>query len=71
MREPRMMFGFCLLAILALLAGVIALGHVEEKTSFGLQYILGAISALAGGFCQWAFSKTPDEQIVSDKQPHE
>lgn len=56
MKEPRMIFGFALLVLLALLAGVIALGHVEEKTSFGLQYILGALAALTGGFTQWAFS---------------
>lgn len=63
-KEPRMLFGFCLLLILAVLAGVIALGKVEQQTSFGLQYILGAISALSGGFAQWAFSKPPEK---SDK----
>lgn len=52
----RMIFGFLTLAILAALAGVIAIGHVEENSSFGLQYILGALSAMAGGFTQWAFS---------------
>jgi hypothetical protein len=57
LKEPRMIFGFLLLVLLAALAGVIALGHVEEKTSFGLQYILGALSVLSGGFAQWAFGK--------------
>lgn len=51
-----MIFGFCLLLILALLAGTIALGHIEEKTSFGLQPLLGSFLTLAGGFAQWAFS---------------
>lgn len=60
-RDGRMIFGFCLLGLLAMLAGVIALGHVEEKTSFGLQYILGALSALSGGFSQWAFSKPAEK----------
>ena len=57
MKDSRMIFGFCLLGMLATLAGVIAIGHVEEKTSFGLQQILGALAVLCGGFAQWAFSK--------------
>ena len=57
MRDSRMIFGFCLLALMASLAGVIAIGHVEEKTSFGLQQILGSLAVLSGGFAQWAFSK--------------
>lgn len=57
MRDYRMIFGFCLLGMLAILAGIIALGRVEEKSSFGLQYILGALSSLSGGFAQWAFSR--------------
>ena len=52
-----MIFGFCLLVLMASLAVIIALGHVEEKTSFGLQQILGALAVLTGGFAQWAFSK--------------
>lgn len=55
-----MIFGFLLLLLLAALAAVIAIGHVEEKTSFGLQYILGALSVLSGGFAQWAFGKRDD-----------
>ena len=54
--EPRMIFGFLLLLLLAVLAAIIALGKVEQNTSYGLQYILGALSTLAGGFAQWAFS---------------
>lgn len=62
MKDSRMIFGFCLLALLTALAGVISIGHVEEKTSFGLQYILGALSALSGGFSQWAFSHKPNDK---------
>lgn len=53
----RMIFGFVMLIALVALAATIALGKVEEKTSFGLQYILGALSAMAGGFAQWAFGR--------------
>jgi hypothetical protein len=56
MKNPRWIFGFALLLLIALLAGVIALGKVEQQTSFGLQEVLGALSVLAGGFSQWAFS---------------
>lgn len=51
-----MIFGFALLVLLAALASIIALGKVEQQTSFGLQTILGALMTLAGGFAQWAFS---------------
>jgi hypothetical protein len=52
----RMIFGFSLLLILAGLALAIAVGHVEEKTSYGLMPLLTALATLAGGFAQWAFS---------------
>jgi len=60
-RDPRMVFGFALLILLATLAAVIAIGHVEEKSSYGLQFLLGSLSSLAGGFSQWAFS-APKQQ---------
>lgn len=60
--QSRMLFGFLILVVLAVLAAVIALGKVEQNTSFGLQYILGALSAMAGGFTQWAFSTKGDNQ---------
>ena len=51
----KMIFGFVLLAGTFVIAGVVALGRVEEHTSYGLPYILGAIATLSGGFAQWAF----------------
>ena len=64
----KMIFGFMLLVLLAVLAGVIALGKVEEKTSYGLQFILGALSVLAGGFANWAFGRT--EKIKDEVPDH-
>jgi hypothetical protein len=55
-----MIFGFMLLVLLAVLAAIIAIGKVEQNTSYGLQYILGALATLAGGFAQWAFQSKPD-----------
>ncbi len=51
----RMIFGFCLLAILSVLAGVVALGKVEESTSHGLMPLVTALSTLAGAFSNYAF----------------
>jgi hypothetical protein len=51
----KIIFGFSLLVILGILAAIIAMGKVEQSTSFGLTYILGGLTALAGGFTQWAF----------------
>lgn len=56
-----MVFGFSLLVILALLALAIAMGKVEEKTSYGLMPLLTALATLAGGFAQWAFSSGKDK----------
>ena len=56
----RMVFGFSLLVILAGLALAIAIGHVQEQTSYGLMPLLTTLSTLAGGFAQWAFTRSSD-----------
>lgn len=58
----RMIFGFSLLVILASLALAIALGHVEEKTSYGLMPLLTTLATLAGGFVQWAFTVSKKDE---------
>jgi len=60
--EPRMIFGFILLVLLAVLAGVVAIGHVKQDSSYGLDYILGSLATLAGGFAQWAFGKSETDK---------
>ncbi len=66
MREPRMIFGFLLLLVISVLAGVIALGKVEQSTSHGLDIVLGSLATLAGAFSQWAFTAkgTRDDKDV-------
>lgn len=54
--REKMIFGFCLLLILGLLAAVIALGKVEMQTSYGLNIVLGSLTTLSGAFAHWAFS---------------
>lgn len=53
----RMIFGFLMLAIIAGITVAVAVGHVEEATSYGLMPLLTMLSTLAGGFAQWAFSR--------------
>lgn len=55
MEQRKMFFGFALLVVLAVLAVIVALGRVEQSTSYGLAYVLGSLSTLAGGFAHWAF----------------
>jgi hypothetical protein len=57
MKDPRIIFGFILLFIIAVLAGVIALGKVTQESSYGLTDVLGILAVLAGGFAQWAFGR--------------
>lgn len=63
----KMFFGFSVLLVLAILAGVISLGHVEEKTSFGLSFVLGALSSLSGAFGNWAFSNSRSQPQPTDQ----
>lgn len=51
----KVIFGFTVLLILAVLAIIIALAKVKEKNSFGLGIILGGLLTLATGFAGWAF----------------
>lgn len=54
--DARMLFGFGVLMVLAVLAVIIALGKVHQESSYGLGIVLGSIAVLAGQFSQWAFS---------------
>jgi hypothetical protein len=54
----KMLFGFLLLFVTAALAGIIALGKVEQESSYGLPEILGGLLTLSGGFANWAFGES-------------
>lgn len=66
--ELRMLFGFLLLVIVAFICVAIALGKVEEQTSFGLTQIITVLSALGGGFANWAFSSRKTEDKKDGKE---
>lgn len=61
----KMLYGFLLLLLLAVLAVVIALGRVEQQTSYGLLPIITALATLSGAFGNWAF-KDHDEKKDKD-----
>jgi hypothetical protein len=58
----KMTFGFLLLVMLTGLAVIIALGKVEQQTSHGLEGIIGGLTALAGGFVNWAFTVSKKDE---------
>ena len=68
----KMLYGFLLLLMMGGLALAFGIGHVEEKTSYGLMPIVTALSTLAGGFTTWAFSHhVRDSQEKKDQKPQE
>ena len=63
MDKYRLAIGSLIITGLLALAAAIALGKVEEKTSFGLTAILAILGKMALDFSQWAFShKDKDEK---------
>ena len=67
MAEWKMAFGFLLLLCITVLAGMIAIGHVHQESSYGLPEILGGLLALAGGFANWAFGESRSSNSQNDK----
>jgi hypothetical protein len=61
-------FGFCLIFLIAGIAVTIALGKVEERSSFGLQIILGCLTTISGGFAAWAFGSNKGGNHNNEKK---
>ena len=51
------LFGFATLISYFTLAIIIAIGKIQENTSYGLPIVLGALGPLGGAFVGWAFGK--------------
>jgi hypothetical protein len=68
MKDPRWIFGFALLFIIAFLSARVALGHVEQATSYGLDILLGGLINMAGAFGNWAFSGSKPTDKIQEKQ---
>jgi len=56
------MFGFYVVTILGLLGLTFGLGHVEEKTSYGLPVILNSLAVMAGAWAGWVSGKRDEKQ---------
>jgi hypothetical protein len=65
----RMVFGFTLLIGILVLAFAIALGKVEEKTSYGLLDVLTILALLAKDFTHWAFVGEKDAKETNGLRP--
>ncbi len=62
-----MIYGFCLLAIFGILAGAIAVGDVQEKTSYGLTPILMVMALQGEKFAAWAFQRADEKGKTEEK----
>jgi len=60
--EPRMIFGMFIVLAIFVLSLILALAHVTQESSYGLDIVLSCLATLSGGFAQWAFSKPNDKE---------
>ena len=68
----RFAIGAVIVVSLLALSAAIALGHVEEKSSFGLTAVMAIIGKLALDFSQWAFpgrAAQPSEKKADEDTP--
>ena len=61
-----MIVGTFIVLIMGILAGVIAIGHVHQESSYGLPYLLGGFQTLSGAFAGWAFGRS--QELPGDKK---
>jgi hypothetical protein len=61
----RFILGSLIVGTLVVLAVAIALGHVEEKTSYGLVPVVTILAKVALDFSEWAF-RPRDKPEVKD-----
>lgn len=64
----KMLWGYILLLGIFAVLSRIALGKVEQATSYGLDSIIGILAVLAGQWANWAFgeSRTSSTESVKD-----
>lgn len=63
----KMGWGYVLLLGILTLCGKIALGHVEQTTSYGLTEIVGILAVLAGQWANWAFGESRSSAHIEEK----
>ena len=62
MDRYRFILGSLIVASLMILAIAIALGKVEEKTSYGLVPVVTILAKVALDFSEWAFRKSKEDK---------
>jgi hypothetical protein len=60
--DPRMIFAFSLLGIVAILAFALALGKVEELTSYGLHEVLLLLTVMGTKVVDSIFKSEKDKE---------
>lgn len=63
----KMMWGFILIIGILSLTARIALGHVEQASSYGLTEIIGILAVLAGQWANWAFGESRSSSQAETK----
>jgi hypothetical protein len=66
MRDPRMIFGFVWIVLTAVLTLTIAIGHVEEKTSFGMGVLVTGWIVVGERWGKWAFETVAHPSAVPE-----
>ena len=67
MERYRFILGATIVGALLLLAIAIALGKVEEKTSYGLVPVVTILAKVALDFSEWAFRTRKEDEKESEK----
>ena len=67
MERYRFILGATIVGALLLLAIAIALGKVEEKTSYGLVPVVTILAKVALDFSEWAFRNRKEDEKESEK----
>lgn len=65
----RFILGFVVVIGMLVLGLAIALGKVEEKTSYGLTAIMAILAKVALDFSEWAFRPSRKDEIVVKTDP--
>jgi hypothetical protein len=65
----RVIVGGVVLMALVVLASMIALGHVEEKNSYGLSAIIAILGKFGLDFSEWCFSRQGGQPTPPPEQP--
>ena len=67
MERYRFILGATIVGALLLLAIAIALGRVEEKTSYGLVPVVTILAKVALDFSEWAFRTRKEDEKEPEK----